>query len=163
MLYTASIMNNKPNIPEAIIPGKNYSVWTDTKINAWLGVAALISCFSDVTFHHVVRQWPLAWQVVIVLAQFFAILLWVRDFTRWISGMDEMHRRITTSTILFAAGATFFFLMLWHRLDRAGLFDAIFPKPKAGGSWDICTVGQGFILMVFFYYLGHAIFNRRYK
>jgi hypothetical protein len=110
-----------------------------------------------------VRQWPLAWQVVIVLAQFFAILLWMRDFTRWISGMDEMHRRITTSTILFAAGATFFFLMLWHQLDRAGLFDAIFLKPKAGGSWDICTVGHGFILMVFFYHLGHFIFNRRYK
>jgi hypothetical protein len=163
MLYTASIMNNKPNIPDAIIPGKNYSVWTDTKINAWLGVAALISCFSDVTFHHVVRQWPLAWQVVIVLAQFFAILLWVRDFTQWISGMDEMHRRITTSTILFAGGATFFFLMFWHRLDRAGLFDAIFPKLKTGGSWDICTVGHGFILMVFFYYLGHFIFNRRYQ
>jgi len=53
--------------------------------------------------------------------------------------------------------------MLWHRLDAAGLFEAIFPTPNAGGSWDICTVGHGFLLLTLFYFAGFSKFNRHYK
>jgi hypothetical protein len=74
-----------------------------------------------------------------------------------------MHRRITTSAILFAVSGTFFVLMLWHRLDAAGVFNTFFGWPKVGGSWDICTVGHGFLLLVFFYFVIQSIFNRRYK
>jgi len=163
MLYTHFIMNTKPNIPNEIYWGKEYSLRMDQKVNGWLIVATLISAFADVMFPHVVRQWPLGWRVGIELAEFTAIALWARALTRWIRGMDELHHRITTSAILSAVSATFFFLMLWHRLDRAGLFDTIFPKSKNGGSWDICTVGHGFLLMVLFYAIAQTIFNRGYK
>ena len=164
MLYTACIMNNRPNVPGEIFLGeKEYSWRADWSVNGWLFVATLISAFSDVMFPYVVKEWPLGWRVGIVLVQFLALALWARALVRWIRGMDEMHRRITTSVILSAVSATFFFMMLWHRLDRAGLFEAIFPKPKAGGSWDICTVGHGFLLLVFFYCAAQSIFNRRYK
>ena len=164
MLYTGLVMNNKPNVPGEIFLGeKEYSWRADWKVNGWLFVATLISSFCDIIFHHAVWQWPLIWRVGIVLAEFLAILLWAKNLTRWIRGMDELHRRITTSAVLFSISATFFFLILWHRLNRAGLFEAILPKPKAGGSWDICTVGHGFLLLTLFYFAGFSIFNRRYK
>ena len=157
-------MNNKPNVPAEIFLGeKEYSWRMDWKVNGWLFVATIISSLADIMFPHVVNQWPLGWRVGAVIAQFLAIALWARSLSRWIGGMDELHRRITVSAVLFAIGATFFVLMLWHRLESAGLFDAIFSKPKPGGSWDICTVGHGFLLLTLSYCAGHSLFNRRYK
>src|SRR5882724_9006376 len=119
--------------------GKEYSWRMDSKVNGWLALAAVISSLADILFAHTVKQWPLEARVGVVFAEFLALALWARSMTRWIRGMDEMHRRITTSVMLAAVGATFFFMLLWHRLDREGLFNAIFPQPKPGGSWDICT------------------------
>src|SRR5437868_4705357 len=121
MLYTANVMN-KANLPETIIPGKSYSLWVDTKVNCWMGVAALISATSDIVFHFETKEWPLGWQLAIVLAQFLAILLWVRSFSRWIRGMDELHQRITQASIFFAVCATFFCIMLLDRLGKVGFF-----------------------------------------
>ena len=157
-------MNAKPNVPGEIFMGeKEYSWRTDWQVNGWLFVATLISAFADIMFPQVVRQWPLGWRVSIVLAEFLCIALWVRNLTHWVRGMDELHRRITTSAVLFAICTTFFCLMLWHRLERAGLFDAILPGSKAGVGWDICTVGHGFLLLTLFYFAGFSFFNRRYK
>jgi len=157
-------MNNKPNIPGEIFLGeKEYSWRADWKVNGWLMVATLISAFADIVFAHIVKQWPLGWRVGIVLVEFLALALWARSLGCWIRGMDEMHRRITVSAVLFSISATFFTLMLWHRLDSAGLFNAIFSTPKGGGSWDICTISHGFLLLTLFYFAGHALFNRRYK
>lgn len=142
---------------------KEYSWRADWMVNGWLLVATLISGFCDIMFPHATRQWPPALRVGIVLAQFIAIALWARALARWIRGMDELHRRITTSAILFSISATFFFLMLWHRLDATGFFNSIFGAPKSGGSWDICTVSHGFLLLTLFYFISFSAFNRRYK
>jgi hypothetical protein len=164
MLYTGA-MNHKPNVPDEIWLGKKEYSWRmDQKVNGWLFVAALISCASDILFLDQIKQWHVAWRTIIALAPFLAILLWARSLARWISGMDELHRRITLAAILFAASATFFFVMLWHRLDDAGVFAAIFPAGKnPNASWDIGTVGHIFLLLTFFYFLGYRIFNRRYQ
>ena len=163
MLYTAPNMNNKPNLPNEIFWGKEYSWRMDQKVNGWLCVAAVTSGLADIIFARTVNHWPLLARVGIVLVEFIAIALWARSMTQWIRGMDEMHRRITTSVVLTATGATFFFMMLWHCLNRVGLFDVIFVKPKPGGSWDICTVSHGFLLLIIFYGIAQTIFNRRYK
>lgn len=156
-------MNATPNVPGEIFLGeKEYSWRADWKVNGWLFVATLISGFGDIVFHHAVSQWPLSWRVGVVVGQFLAILLWARNLARWIRGMDELHRRITTSAVLFSIGATFFLLMLWHRLDSAGLFNTA-SKPKPEISWDICTVGHGFLLLTLFYFVAFSVFNRRYK
>lgn len=155
MLYTSFVMNTKPNVPGEIFMGeKEYSWRSDWNVNGWLFVATIISALADIMYPQVVRQWLLGWRVGIVLAEFFAIALWARSLTRWIRGMDELHRRITVSAVLFSVSATFFFLMLWHRLDAAGLFNTAFDVPKGGGSWDICTVGHGFLLLTLFYFAG---------
>src|SRR4030095_10049494 len=164
MLYIVFIMKNKPTVPSEICLGeKEYSWRADWSVNGWLFAATLISALADIVFPHVVRQWPLGWRVGIVVGEFLAIALWAQDLVRWIRGMDEMHRRITVSAVLFSISTTFFLLMLWHRLDAAGLFNTIFPMPKGGGSWDICTVGHGFLLLTLFYFAGFSFFNRRYK
>lgn len=157
-------MSNEPNLPNEInFADKEYSWRVDQKVNGCLLLAVIISALCDIMFPQVVRHWPTGVRVGIVVVEFLAIALWARAMVRWIRGMDELHRSITTSVVLFATGATFFFMMFWHRLDAAGFFNAFLPKPKAGGSWDICTVGHGFLLLVLFYALGQRIFNRRFK
>jgi uncharacterized membrane protein len=164
-LYIVFTMDNKLNIPDEIWLGKKEYSWRmDWKVNGWLFVATLISAASDFLFIQQVKHMGIALRTIIATVPFLAILLWARALSRWIRGMDELHRRIMLAAILFAVSATFFFVMLWHRLDKAGFFQAIFPAGKnPDASWDICTVGHMFLLITFFYFLGHSIFNRRYK
>jgi hypothetical protein len=108
-----------------------------------------------------VRGWPVGWQVLVALVPFVAILLWARSLLRWVRGMDELHQRITLSTILFSTGASFFAVMLWNRLVSAGVFGMV--AAKEGASWGIGTVAHVFLLLLFFYILGSRIFNRRYE
>jgi hypothetical protein len=165
MLYTADTMSTKLNVPDEIVLGnKDYSWRIDWTVNGWLFVATLISGFSDILFPHLVKQWPVGYRVAIVLVQFSAILLWTRALARWIRGMDELHRQITIAAVLFATNATFFFVMLWHRLEVAGLFQAMFSSGKhPNASWDIGTLAHIFLLLTLSYFLGYFIFNRRYK
>jgi hypothetical protein len=156
--------NRKPNVPDEVYWGKEYSWRVDQKVNGWMVLSALISAFSEIMSPHLVSQWSLGCRVGLVAAEFLALALWVRALVCWTRGMDELQRRITISVFLTAVSATFFFMMLWHRLDRAGLFNALFGPPKKPGvGWDICTVGHGLLLLIIFYAIAQAIFNRRYK
>src|ERR1041384_7792168 len=164
MLYSCG-MTIKPNLPDEIWLGKKeYSIRTDWRVNAWLFLATFVSAASDVMFPHHVRQWNIGLRLLVALIPFLVIPLWVRSLAHWITGMDELHRRITMAAILFSTAATFFFVMLWHRLEAAGMFEALFPgSTHPRGSWDIATVGHTFLLLTFFYFAGYSIFNRRYK
>ena len=156
---------NKPNLPDEIWLGKKeYSAWTDWKVNGWLFVATIISGLCDIMFPHVVRQWPVALRTLAAMIPFLALLLWIRSLARWIGGMDELHRRITLAAIFFTVSVTFFFVMLWHRLEKAGVFQSMSSAGQySDASWDIGTVGHIFLLMTFCYFLGYRIFNRRYQ
>lgn len=146
-----------------MVGGKEYSWRTDWLVNAWLLIAVMVSAGSEIMFPHVVREWSAAVRTLLVVTPFVCILLWSRSLTNWIRGMDELHRRITTSAVMFAVSATFFILMLWHRLDTAGVLQVIFQSGKHSAAiWDIATVGHGFLLMTFFYLIGYSVFNRRY-
>lgn len=164
MLYIGG-MNKNLNVPDEIWFGKKeYSFRVDNKVNGWLCWAALISGASDLAFIRQIAHLPVAWRCLIALAPFLAILLWAWNLARWIRGMDELHQRITLATILFTVSATFFCVLLWQRLDKAGFFQAIFPSAvNPGALWDIGTVGSVFVLLLIFYVLGHFIFNRRYQ
>lgn len=155
---------NKPNHPDEICLGRpGYSIWADWKVNGWLFVATIISAACDIMFPSIVRQWPVALQIVAAVAPFVAILLWIRNLTQWVSGMDELHRRITLQAILVAIGAVFFVVMIWHRLERAGAFYAVSPiAANSAARWDIATVGHVFLLMTVFYFLGARVLGRRF-
>lgn len=166
MLYTAAM--NTPNHPDEILPGKSdYSIWKDWTVNGWLLVAVFLSLAADILFLNKVREWSPALRVVMALAPFLAIILWVRNFTRWIRGMDELHRRITLAAVFFATCTTFFVVVLWHRIEVAGLFLALVPggalQSATHPAADPCTVAHVFWLMTLSYVVGHRIFNRRYQ
>ena len=156
-------MNSKPNLPDEIWLGKKeYSAWTDWRVNGWLFVATIISGAADIVFVHVVKEWSIAMRAVVAVVPFLALLLWVKNLSHWIRGMDELHRRITVAATLFSVSATFLLVVLWHRLDVAGVFQALFPGGK-DAKWDIVTVGHIFLLMTICYFAGYRMFNSRYQ
>ena len=136
---------------------------TSTAIHAACSLAKELGPSTKVLYCNAEKFVEFKWNALSSPHEFLALALWAKAMVGWIRGMDEMHRRITTSVVLFAVSATSFFMLLWHRLDRAGLFNAAFSQPIKGGSWDICTVCHGFLLLVLFYGVAQAIFNRRYK
>jgi hypothetical protein len=164
MLYTCG-MDKKLNVPDEIWLGKkDYSFWKDWKVNGWLFFAALFSCATDIMFPGQVREWPVALRGLAAVLPFIALLLWARSLAQWIRGMDELHRRITVAAILFTVSATFFVVMLWHRMTRAGVWDALFsPSGAPATRWDIMTLGHVFLLLTFCYFLGFKVFSRRYQ
>jgi hypothetical protein len=157
MLYSGGM--NKINVPEQIdFRNKEYSFREDMKVNGWMLVALVISVASEICSDQV-KTWFPPWRAVLAIAPFPALLIWVRDLTRWIRGMDELHQRITVATSLFAVSATLFVVTLWNILAAAGIwqhfFQNFFFAPKS--VWMIL----GFITI--FYFQGYRIFNRRYR
>jgi hypothetical protein len=152
-------MNNKPNVPDEIYLGKKEYSWrVDWKVNGWMFVAFVISAASDGFFHDRIKTWHIVWRIIIAIAPFFGILLWVRDLTRWIRGMDELHRRITLAAILFSVSTAFFIVALWHLLAKTGIWQTFFHN-----FFDPNSVWVILSLMTVFYFRGYSIFNRRYK
>ncbi len=154
-----------PNTPDQVwIGSENYTWRNDWAVNGWLLIAALLSGAADIMFPQVVREWPVGLRAVVAVVPFLALLFWARSLARWIKGMDELHRRITVSAVLFAVSATSFVTLLWHRLDVAGAFQAMVPSTVGtSGTWDIGTVGHAALLLTLFYAVGHARFSGRYQ
>ncbi|MBI5387608.1 MAG: hypothetical protein HZA90_23355 [Verrucomicrobia bacterium] len=147
-------MNKKLNLPEEVEPGHHYSFRTDMQVNGWSWAAALTSFVGEVILlpHH--RDWPVALRAVIALAPLVASLLWVRSVVQWMRGMDELQRRITTASSVFATTTTLFVIAASHLLVVAGVLPIRFQA----------TAGFVIIwLVVCFYIVGRAIFNRRYQ
>src|ERR1035437_1222289 len=164
MLYTGLAMSNKPNNPDQLIlVDKEFSWRVAWNTNRWLFLAFVISTMCDVIFPDVVKHWSVGSRVAVVLAEFLAVLLAVYDVARWVRGMDELQRRITLAALFFAVSASFFFFLLWLRLDRAGFFNAVFGPPLINNGWGIYSVGHAYVLLSFFYGVGFLIFKRRYK
>ena len=153
ILYTAR-MNNKPSLPEEIEPGRHYSFRADVKVNGWAYAAALTSFVGELFLLPQHKEWPTALRAVIAFAPLVASLLWVRSVVQWMRGMDELQRRITTASSLFATTTTLFVIAASHLLVIAGVLPVRFQA----------TAGFVIIwLVVCFYIVGRAIFNRRYQ
>jgi len=161
MLYTGG-MNEKPNLPEEIMFGPAYSLRANLKANTWAFVAMLLSLAGDLLLaRH--GDWGPAPRAVIALVPLLVSLLWVRNFVRWVRGMDELHRQLTLEACLFAAVATLFIVTAWHLLDQAGVFQTgVLPDRLHLGS-HFHTASFPISLMLGFYFLGYFRLNRRYK
>jgi hypothetical protein len=147
-------MNNKPTVPQEVEPRSgHYSFGTDMKVNGWSWVAVLTSFVGEVLLLPKHMDWPTALRAAIALVPLVASLLWVQSVMRWVRGMDELQRRITTAASVFATVTTLFVIAASHLLVVAGVFPARFQA----------TAGFVIIwLVVCFYLLGRGIFNRRY-
>jgi hypothetical protein len=161
MLYTG-FMNNKPNLPEEIMFGPSYSIRANLKANTWAFVAMILAWAGDQLLA-LPRDWTVAQRVIIALVPLLVGLFWVRDFARWVRGMDEMHRRLSVEACLFATGVTLFVVSTWHILDKTGVFQAGSYMTKLHLDSHFHTASFPISLVVGFYFLGYAILNRRYK
>jgi len=148
-------MNSKLTLPQEVEPGSgHYSLRTDIRVNGWSWAAVLTSFVGEVLLlpHH--KDWPTALRAVVALVPLVASLLWVRSVMQWMRGMDELQRRITTAASVFASATTLFVIAISHVLVVAGVIPVSFHA----------TAGFVIIwLVVCFYLLGRAIFNRRYQ
>jgi hypothetical protein len=154
-------MNTKPNNPDELLLGKSFSPLTDLKVNSWGYFAMFLSFAGDILFYcyKVSGEWPgPVLRAIIAIAPLFPFLLWLRAFTRWVSGMDELHRRIQVATCLFATGTTLFLFMALYPLKQWGVFPSQLSWIIDCNSWWIKCVPLGC-----FYLIGYPIFNRRYK
>jgi hypothetical protein len=104
-----------------------------------------------------------AQRAIIALVPLLIGLLWVRSFARWVRGMDEMHRRLSVEACLFATGVTLFVVSTWHILDKAGVFQAGAYMSRLHLDSHFHTASFPISLVGAFYFLGYAIFRRRYK
>jgi hypothetical protein len=167
-------MNHKPNLPDKILPGKNYSLWADLKLNGWILASWPAIFLGDLwLFNH--GDCPLSLRVIIALIPLAMCLLWMWGVARWIRGMDELHRRITLEACLFAITGTFFVITAWQHLKHEGILKAVFRSSdsfpahlalgfeKAGLTEYDFLYFLAIMLLFSFYLLGHFIFNRRYK
>jgi len=157
-------MNSKPNLPGEIQLGRQYSFAVDCKVNAWMFVAMTISVATDLFYRHEVLEWPASLRAIAAAAPLLAILMWIRRLARWIRGMDELHRAVTTAACLFATAATFFFITAWQHMVRLEVFQAVFPgRMKAYATVDICVPWLILWLLLISYAVGQTIFTRRYR
>lgn len=157
-------MNTKLNVPDQmILIHREFSWRTAWTVNRWFFLAATISLVSEVIFHEAHKHWSLGLRLAILFAEYLAVLLCTRDAKKWIHGMDELHRNITTKILFFAVSASFGFFLLWLRLEREGFFLAVFGPPFWNNTWGIYSVFHVFALLSFFYGIGYLIFMRRYK
>ena len=162
MLYTAFIMSNKPNLPEEIMFGPSYSLRANLKANTWAFVAMILSLAGDSWLaRH--ADWGATSRSVIAMVPLLVSAFWVRDFGRWMQGMDELHRRLTLEACLFATVVTLFIVTTWHVLDQAGFFQAYFMPARLHLGTHFHTASFPISLVLAFYFLGYTRLNHRYQ
>jgi hypothetical protein len=153
-------MNNKPTLPDEVDPRKReFSIRAQWRVNHWAYVGILLSAAGDLLVHWQTDSpsWPVAARMSIALGPVLPALLWLRSFARWLSGMDELDRRITLQVCLFAVAATFYLNLVLHPLRLWGVVQNEWLPLHWHSLWLQSVVLSGL------YLLGTLIFNRRYK
>ena len=136
VLYTSGM--NRPILPEAVRPGKHYSLRADLKLNAWALVAVAVA-FASRWWLQQHRDWALPLQSVIALAPLAPSLFYVQSIARWIGGMDELQRRIQLEAVAFSFLATCLITLTWAFQQNAGLprFDVSWVAPLLIALWGL--------------------------
>ncbi len=120
------------------------------KLNAWAGVAVLAAFVSRL----LLRDSDLtgAVRVLVALLPLVPGLLYVRALWRWITGLDELQRRLQFQAVSFA---TLTMLLVWLTVDLLR---------QAGFVRDLHFGWEGYFAFTFVLYaLGLARANRGYR
>ena len=159
-------MNTRPNVPEEIGLGKEYSWRASFKAGGgWMMLVFL----TDLPGAYLIGQhtdWPVALRAVIALIPLLLSLMYVRSTARWVRGMDELHRRVSLEAFLFATVMYLFLTAAWLLFGNAGVWSAVagatglhlerVPFAQATCTWILC-------LTYVFFGIGYSILNRRYR
>ena len=142
--------------------GPSYSLRANLRVNIWAFVSMILSLAGDWWLgRH--ADWGASARSVIAMVPLLVSAFWVRDFGRWMQGMDELHRRLTLEACLFATVVTLFIVTAWHLLDQAGFFQAYFMPARLHLGTHFRAASFPISLVVAFYFLGYAVIKRRYQ
>lgn len=142
---------SKSILPEAVQTPPGVAM----KLNAWAGVAVIVSFLSRWWLpHH--ADWNPAMQTLVALAPIVPSLLWARSIARWMRNLDELQRRIQYEAWFFAAVGTVLAMTAINLVESAGILRL--GKMPHGLGWE-----GAFALMFLLYCVGCVIANRRYK
>src|SRR5271157_2175707 len=142
-LYSARMTKeDPPNTLESLLPcSGSYSVRKDIKLNAWLAVAVAVYCMSQL-----LAKWHPGWsatiRAAIALAPLLPGLLYVRSWRRFISGLDELQRRVQLEAWLFAAMGTVLTGITVSTMSESGV--------QMGGLEHGLGMGSAFVVAFFF-------------
>jgi hypothetical protein len=148
-------METPPNTLEFLQPcSGQYSARKDIRLNAWLAVAVAVYVIGQL-----LDKWHPGWSVAIraalALAPFAPGLLYVRSWMRFISGLDELQRRIQLEAWLFAVMGTMLAGIAINTLGESGI--------HLGGLEHGMGMGWAFIVGFVPWLVGSALANCRYK
>jgi hypothetical protein len=125
------------------------------KLNAWALVAVVVSFVARALLQHH-QDWEAPLQAVVALTPLLPSLLYLRSIAQWISGMDELQRRIQLEACLFATTTTVFLRTSLDLLGGTGTLPSL--RLQHGLGWE-----GTFAAIIVFYILGNIIFNRRFR
>jgi hypothetical protein len=141
--------------PEAVRPGKHYSLRADLKLNAWALVAVAVA-FASRGLLQSYHGWSVMLRSAVALSPLLPSLLYVRSIARWIGGMDELQRRIQLEACLFATTGTVFVGAGLSLLSGASLLTSV--RLRHGLGWE-----GTFAAIILLYIVANVILNRRYR
>lgn len=125
-------------------------VWDSLKLNAWAGVAVVMALVSRLMLAS--PDWPPSLRSVVALLPVLPGLLYVRALWRWMSGLDELQRRIQLEAVCFATLAMLLLALAADLLRGAGV------GSRLNFGWE------GFFAITFgLYALGLVRVHRRYR
>lgn len=146
---------NKPNLLEAITPcSGRYSLRQDLHLNAWLAVAVVIYSAQLFLLRRFPEWSPLA-RGFVALAPLPPSLLYLRSWTRFVRGLDELQRRIQLEAFLFASLGTVILGAVLTALAENGVSLGLL---QPGLGW-----GGAFMSLFVLWLVGGAIAKCRYE
>ena len=155
-LYSPDV--NKPNPPntlESVLPlSGHYSLRKDLKLNCWFAVAASVYLV-DLALTHRHPEWSTTIRATLALAPLVPGLLYIRSCVRFVSGLDEMQRRIQLEAWLFAALGTVLIGTAISTLGASGV--------RLGELEHGLGMGQAFVVAFVLWLVGGAVASCRFK
>ena len=131
-----------------------YSLRVDLRLNAWLGVAAVVYCAMLLLVKRH-PEWSPWLRGSLALVPLIPGLLYVRSWVRFIRGLDELQRRIQLEAFLFAALGTVLASTVINTLSAHGV--------ALGWLQHGLGLGEVYFAMFFFWTLGWGIAKCRYQ
>ncbi len=155
-LYSAPVnKTNPPNTLESLQPcSGSYSLKKDMKLNRWLAVATAVYVV-DLLLVKWHPEWSAPMRAALALAPLVPGLLYVRACMRFVSGLDELQRRIQLEAWLFSAMGTVLVAIAISTLNASGI--------HLGGLEHGMGMGLAFMVSFVLWLVGSAIANCRFK
>lgn len=145
----------KPHTLESILPHSgHYSFKQDLRLSRWL----LLATLTHVGALFLLRQhpdWPPAGRALTALAPLLPGALYIRDWTRFVRGMDELQRRVQLEVLLFSTLGALLISAVLNTLNAQGL--------HLFGFTHGLDVGGTFMVTFILWLVGIPLFNCRYK